>query len=511
MKRICHGWTACLGRMCAIGWMFALTGCGGGGGGASPPPPPPPPTTGTIRFEIATTGAAPDADGYALALDAGAAATVTANSVSTLTNVSAGTHRVLLSNLDCNCATNAANPASVDVTAGGTTTVHVDVDCPAASAQPAVVDLYSGSPGTVGAFPIAQYGSQFVVLGGKSTSGTRGTAASLDLLNFDSTRPIATQSASIVADEFAAGSGFLQVESPARIQLVDSYDQQCQGCNLHIGLRYYAFDNPFTTTSATTTSVLVPPAGSTDSAYPFAISGSLLLYQKFLTADRSTYASRFSAADGSQQTIVPLSTSRLLTSMSLAYSGSTYLATRLDSRERVSATIETQPLTTDGLPTGTSITLENDGPTALSPAPASIAWCHDRYAAVWWAQSSYVNGHVFVQLRGRTLAADGTPLAGSVNLTPELDFSSQTGVRRVELQCLDDSGFVIAYADEIPTIQLVTTDLALATTSTREIALAGGLAQASRPQLVFDTRQFGVTWNNADSSAFKMARVCRNP
>lgn len=101
-----------------------LSACGGGGGGDSTAPPP---TTGTLEFNIVTTGVDIDADGFLLALDGAFPGAIPANGTLSR-SLSPGTHTLALSGLAFNCDATAA-PTSADVAAGKTTKVDVRATC----------------------------------------------------------------------------------------------------------------------------------------------------------------------------------------------------------------------------------------------------------------------------------------------------------------------------------------------------------------------------------------------
>src|SRR5439155_1260977 len=63
------------------------------------------PTTGAIRVALTTTGADPDADGYAVTLDGAAPQTVGVNATLLLRDLGTGSHSVALAGLAVNCDT----------------------------------------------------------------------------------------------------------------------------------------------------------------------------------------------------------------------------------------------------------------------------------------------------------------------------------------------------------------------------------------------------------------------
>jgi hypothetical protein len=90
------------------------------------------PETGALRVSVATSGGSPDADGYSLALDGGAAVSLTINGNHTFPDLAVGAHSVQLGGLAGNCSVSGDNPRSVSVSAGATATVSFEVSCVAA-------------------------------------------------------------------------------------------------------------------------------------------------------------------------------------------------------------------------------------------------------------------------------------------------------------------------------------------------------------------------------------------
>src|SRR5213596_157558 len=84
------------------------------------------PTTGAIRVALTTTGADPDADGYAVTLDGAAPQTVGVNATLLLRDLGTGSHTVALSGLAANCTASGENPRGVTVRAGDTVQVALD-------------------------------------------------------------------------------------------------------------------------------------------------------------------------------------------------------------------------------------------------------------------------------------------------------------------------------------------------------------------------------------------------
>jgi hypothetical protein len=94
---------------------------------ATAPREDPKPTSGTLAFDVVTTGADVDADGFLLSVDGGAAQSLAANG-STNWSGTAGQHAIVISGLAFNCDLTTV-PASASVTLGQTTHVTVSARC----------------------------------------------------------------------------------------------------------------------------------------------------------------------------------------------------------------------------------------------------------------------------------------------------------------------------------------------------------------------------------------------
>jgi hypothetical protein len=88
---------------------------------------------GTLDVVTATSGPAPDPDGYTFAVDGGAAQVIDLNATVELPNTPAGIHIVQLSGVAANCAVDGTNPRTVTVRAGGTDEVRFTVTCGSSS------------------------------------------------------------------------------------------------------------------------------------------------------------------------------------------------------------------------------------------------------------------------------------------------------------------------------------------------------------------------------------------
>ena len=93
----------------------------------------PPAASGAVRLATTTSGASPDPDGYAFAVDGGAAQPIGTGASTTVAAVAAGNHSVTLSGLAGNCTVQGTNPRAVTVAAGATAEVSFAVTCTAAT------------------------------------------------------------------------------------------------------------------------------------------------------------------------------------------------------------------------------------------------------------------------------------------------------------------------------------------------------------------------------------------
>ena len=103
------------------------------------------PTTGAIRVALTTTGADPDADGYAVTLDGAAPQTVGVNATLLLRDLGTGSHTVALSGLAANCTASGENPRGVTVRAGDTVQVAFAVACVAVTGTIEITAATSGA------------------------------------------------------------------------------------------------------------------------------------------------------------------------------------------------------------------------------------------------------------------------------------------------------------------------------------------------------------------------------
>jgi hypothetical protein len=84
---------------------------------------------GRIEVFVSTTGTDPDADGFSVTVDGGAARLVAPGGSIVLDRLSEGSHSVLLSGLAENCRVEGSNPRSVVVGPDGRADVAFDVRC----------------------------------------------------------------------------------------------------------------------------------------------------------------------------------------------------------------------------------------------------------------------------------------------------------------------------------------------------------------------------------------------
>src|SRR6266699_2417301 len=86
---------------------------------------------GDVRLTVVTAGADLDPDGYTVALDGGAGMAVAVNGSRTISGLSTGRHRALLTGLAPNCTVAGTNPRDIEVGTNETTPVSFTVSCAA--------------------------------------------------------------------------------------------------------------------------------------------------------------------------------------------------------------------------------------------------------------------------------------------------------------------------------------------------------------------------------------------
>jgi hypothetical protein len=124
----------------AMATASSWVGCGGGGSDLSGP------ATGSLAVTTATSGPEPDADGYTVSLDGGAAQAIIANGAWSAEGLSSGSHAVTLAGIAANCSVTEGAGLTVQVVAGETTAVRFTVACAATSGALEVVATSTGAP-----------------------------------------------------------------------------------------------------------------------------------------------------------------------------------------------------------------------------------------------------------------------------------------------------------------------------------------------------------------------------
>ena len=121
----------------------------------SPPPPTPP---GNLTVTTSTSGSNLDPDGYTVTVDGTTSQPIGINASVTFSNLPAGTHSVAVAGVASNCTVTTANPQSVSVPSGGTTTASAPVSCGAASVGGIVLDTMNGNLGETGRLLLTRFG-----------------------------------------------------------------------------------------------------------------------------------------------------------------------------------------------------------------------------------------------------------------------------------------------------------------------------------------------------------------
>jgi probable HAF family extracellular repeat protein len=104
----------------------------------------PPANTGILKITAATSGADPDADGYALVLDGGASQPIGVNGVLEISTLASGDHSVGLTGLAENCAVQEDNPRVVTLTDNATAEVGFAVTCTGATGSLEITTTTTG-------------------------------------------------------------------------------------------------------------------------------------------------------------------------------------------------------------------------------------------------------------------------------------------------------------------------------------------------------------------------------
>jgi hypothetical protein len=86
-------------------------------------------TSGSVVVTTATGGPSPDEDGYSVVVDGKNSGTVPSTGQATVSGLAAGSHVVELGDVAANCEVQGGNKQTVDVAAGGSTTVQFSITC----------------------------------------------------------------------------------------------------------------------------------------------------------------------------------------------------------------------------------------------------------------------------------------------------------------------------------------------------------------------------------------------
>ena len=96
------------------------------------------PDTGTLEVTTSTSGPEPDPDGYTVQVDVEQPKAIGATGSLQSSELSAGSHTVLLSGAAPNCVVAGENPRTVSITAGQAATISFAITCAASSPSPRV-------------------------------------------------------------------------------------------------------------------------------------------------------------------------------------------------------------------------------------------------------------------------------------------------------------------------------------------------------------------------------------
>jgi hypothetical protein len=108
---------------------------------------------GSLTVTTSTTGSNLDPDGYTVVIDGGAASRPIATNGSVTFTGPAGDHQVALSGVATNCTVSGANPRTVTVPAGGSTTTTFSVSCAGTPPPPSGRVTGQGQVGTAAPQP----------------------------------------------------------------------------------------------------------------------------------------------------------------------------------------------------------------------------------------------------------------------------------------------------------------------------------------------------------------------
>jgi hypothetical protein len=137
-----------------------------------------PPTTGDLTVTTSTSGSDLDPDGYTVAVDQGAGQSIATNSTTGVkfTNLPAGNHSVVLSDVAANCTVSGGTTHTVAVTAGGNTPAPFVVTCtaiPPTTGSVVVTTATTGSSLPTGPYTVTLDGGsgQSIGINGNYTFG----------------------------------------------------------------------------------------------------------------------------------------------------------------------------------------------------------------------------------------------------------------------------------------------------------------------------------------------------
>lgn len=107
-------------------------------------------TYGGLKVVLATTGGAPDSNGYLVKVDSGAATRVPDSDSLIVRPLSAGSHTLRVTDAASNCAVAGGVSRSVAIVAGQDTTVNIGVSCPAPGFLKLLISTTGGTPDSNG-------------------------------------------------------------------------------------------------------------------------------------------------------------------------------------------------------------------------------------------------------------------------------------------------------------------------------------------------------------------------
>jgi Tol biopolymer transport system component len=103
-----------------------------------------PPATGRLTITTNTSGPEPDADGYAVIINAEAETAIPASGTLQRDNLEAGSHSIRLTGMAANCTVAGENPRNVSIPAGETVTVTFELTCGATTGTLVVTSSSTG-------------------------------------------------------------------------------------------------------------------------------------------------------------------------------------------------------------------------------------------------------------------------------------------------------------------------------------------------------------------------------